>query len=171
MGKVEEVLKSEILRLVRRATKGTLAALLKDVRELKRSVSQLSKTVAPLKKKVAKYDKLEHEQKAKLDATEEEVKASRFSPALVKNLRKRLGITQGELALLADVSKSAIVTWERGDSKPRGQNKKPLVALRKLGRREIKMLLAEKKDVQPKRKPAKKKTAKKKAAKRGKRRK
>lgn len=171
MGKVEDVLKSEIVRLARKATKETLGILSKDVQKLKRTVSQLSKVTAVLEKKVAKYENLEHKQKAKLNATDEEVKVSRFSPKLVKNLRKRLGITQAELALLAGVSNGAVVTWESGGSRPRGENKKSLVALRKLGRRDIKKLLAGKMEVSPKKKSTKRKTGKRKTAKRAKRKK
>ena len=37
-----------------------------------------------------------------------------------------------------------MVFWEQGKSRPQGKNKEALVALRKLGRRDVKKLLAEK---------------------------
>jgi DNA-binding transcriptional regulator YiaG len=43
------------------------------------------------------------EERAKLVAAPEEVKAARISPGLIKKLRKRLKITQGELAVLIGV--------------------------------------------------------------------
>ncbi|HUT56581.1 MAG TPA: helix-turn-helix transcriptional regulator [Phycisphaerae bacterium] len=77
-------------------------------------------------------------------------KSARISPGLIKKLRKRLGITQGELATLVGVSGSAVGFWEYGKAKPEGHNREALVALRKLGRREVQGILAAKAaEVQP----------------------
>ena len=77
-------------------------------------------------------------------AAPEEVKAARISSGLIKRLRKRLGITQGELAALVGVSTSAVGSWEYGKAKPEGHNREALVALRKLGKREVRGILAAK---------------------------
>jgi len=82
--------------------------------------------------------------KARLEATPEEVKKSRFSPRLIRSLRKHLGITQKEMAKLAGVTVGAIYQWEQGIFEPRGKKRGILVALRKLGRRAVKKLLEEK---------------------------
>jgi DNA-binding transcriptional regulator YiaG len=74
----------------------------------------------------------------------EEVKAARLSPLLIKKLRARLAITQGELATLVGVSMSAVGSWEYGKAKPEGHNREALVALRKLGKREVRGILAAK---------------------------
>jgi len=79
-----------------------------------------------------------------MTAAPEEVKASRISPALIRKLRARLGITQGELATLVGVSTSAVGFWEYGKAKPEGHNREALVALRKLGKREVRGILAAK---------------------------
>ena len=83
-------------------------------------------------------------ERASLAAAPEEVEAARLSPLLIKKLRSRLGITQGELATLAGVSTSAVGAWEYGKAKPEGRNREALVALRKLGRREVAGILAAK---------------------------
>jgi DNA-binding transcriptional regulator YiaG len=83
-------------------------------------------------------------QRAKLAVAPEEVKAARISPLLIKKLRARLGITQGELATLVGVSASAVGSWEYGKAKPEGHNREALVALRKLGKREVAGILAAK---------------------------
>jgi DNA-binding transcriptional regulator YiaG len=77
-------------------------------------------------------------------AAPEEVKAARISPLLIKKLRKRLKITQGELATLIGVSTNAVGFWEQGKSRPTDRNRGALVALRKLGRREVAGILATK---------------------------
>jgi hypothetical protein len=50
------------------------------------------------------------------------------------------------MAVLAGVTVGAIYQWEKGIFEPRGQKKGILVALRKLGRRDVKKLLEEKKN-------------------------
>ena len=69
----------------------------------------------------------------------------RLSPQLIKKLRKRLNISQPELAILVGVSPAAVGFWETGKSNPRPDTKARLVALRSLGRRDARRLLEEKK--------------------------
>jgi len=66
----------------------------------------------------------------------------RMSPTLIRSLRNRLGISQADLAKLVGVSTVAVGNWESGKSKPRPESKARVAALRGLGRREIKRLLA-----------------------------
>jgi DNA-binding transcriptional regulator YiaG len=71
--------------------------------------------------------------------------AARLSPKLIRSLRTRLGISQAELARLTGVSAVAVGTWESGRSRPRPESKARIVALRSLGRREVRRLLSEQK--------------------------
>ncbi len=84
------------------------------------------------------------QKKAGLTASEEEIQASRISGRVIKNLRKKLGISQGTMAILLDVSPSAVASWESGRIKPCGKNNSAIVALRKLGRRDVKRILEKK---------------------------
>jgi DNA-binding transcriptional regulator YiaG len=144
MGKMEQTLKSEITRLAKKQVQATCAPLARDVRRLKRAVSALRRTVAVLARLGAELQTERQAQRAKLAAAPEEVKTARLSPALIKKLRARLGITQGELASLVGVSTSAVGFWEYGKAKPEGHNREALVALRKLGKREVAGILATK---------------------------
>jgi DNA-binding XRE family transcriptional regulator len=74
----------------------------------------------------------------------EEIKNARFSPGLIQSLRKRLGITQKELAILAGVTVGAAHLWETGKFLPSGEKRGAIVALRKLRRREVRELLDQK---------------------------
>ena len=125
-------------------TRATYLPLARDVRRLKRTVSALRKTVAVLARLGTEWQTERQAQRAKLVVVPEEVKAARVSPRLIKKLRARLGITQGELATLVGVSGSAVGAWEYGKAKPEGHNREALVALRKLGRREVRGILAAK---------------------------
>ncbi len=149
MGKVESVIKTEIVRLARREMRQNFVPLNRDVRAMKSTLSQLRRAVAGLQRFVAQQEKVMKAQKTVLEAPPEEVKKARFSPRLMKTLRKRLGVTQREMATLAGVTVGAIYQWEKGIFEPRGDKKKVLVALRKLRRREARRLLGEKKAEMP----------------------
>ena len=79
-----------------------------------------------------------------LAASPEEVKKARFSPRLLRSLRKSLGITQKELAVLAGVTVGAVHLWEKGKFRPKDEKMAVLLGLRKLGRGGVKKLLEEK---------------------------
>jgi DNA-binding transcriptional regulator YiaG len=144
MGKVEETIKSEIIRLARRELRQVSGPMGRDVRSLKATVSQLRKAVSGLERFAARRDNEMLSEKVKLEASPEELEKSRFSARLIRGLRKRLGISQKELAALAGVTVGAIFQWEKGMFDPREEKKKILVALRKLGRREVRKVLEEK---------------------------
>ncbi len=141
MGKVEGVIKSEIVRLAKREVRKISGPLGRNVRSLKSTVSQLRKAVLALQQITASQQKELEKGKTVLAATPEEVKESRFSPRLIRSLRKHLGITQKELAILTGVTVGAAHLWESGQFKPSMKKKAAMVALRKLGRREVRKLL------------------------------
>lgn len=144
MGKLEGIIKSEIARLAKRETKKISLPLGRDVRTLKGLVSKLRKSVSTLERWVAERQKELQKGKVPLEAPPDEVEKSRFSPRLIRNLRKRLGITQKEMATLAGVTIGAVHQWEQGGFEPREKKKGVLVALRRLGRRAVRKLLEEK---------------------------
>jgi DNA-binding transcriptional regulator YiaG len=144
MGKLEGIIKSEIVRLAKREMRKVSVPLGKDVWLLKNMVSQLRKTVSTLERITASQEAQSKRGKVQLEANPEEVKIARFSPRLIRSLRNHLGITQNELAILSGVTVGAIHQWESGIFVPRAEKKGVLVALRKLGRREVRKLLEEK---------------------------
>lgn len=141
MGKLQATIKSEIERLAKRELHTVSVPLKREVRLLKISVSQLRKAVLSLERFAALKQKELAKREIQLEATPEEVKKSRLSPRLIKSLRKHLGITQKELAILAGVTVGAAHQWEIGKFMPKAEKKAALVALRKLGRGEAKKLL------------------------------
>jgi DNA-binding transcriptional regulator YiaG len=144
MGKLQATIKSEIERLAKRELHTVSVPLKRDVRLLKISVSQLRRAVLSLERFAALRQKELAKQEIRLVASQEEVKKSRLSPRLIKSLRKHLGITQKELAILTGVSVGAAHQWEIGKFMPKKEKKAALVALRKLGRGEVKKLLKKK---------------------------
>jgi len=163
MGRMESALRDEIARLARKEVKAVIDPLLKEIKRLKEGQRTLkratAKGVAPAKVKPPTLEL----------PTQKAVEEARIGPRWLKALRKRNKISQGQLADLVGVSMSAVGSWEYGIAKPGGENKAKLVALRKMGKREVKALLAggaaeEKPKAKEPTKPKKK--ARKKAAKR-----
>ena len=142
MGKLESTIKSEIQRLAKREIRSTFIPLRREVRTIRLKLSSLSKGITSLNR-MTKELHLE-EVKPKLEATPEEVKASRLTPERIRGLRKKLGISMRELGILTGTSLGAILSWEKGKFKPRGEKKVALVGLRKLRKRDVKKMIAEK---------------------------
>ncbi len=161
MGKIETAVKSEITRLAKKEIRAVCQPLARDVRQLKRTVSQLRKVVLALEKVAALWHEQVREKRTILQASEEEVEAARFSPRLIRSLRKRLGLSQGQLATVVGVSSASVGFWEQGRTRPTGLNRTALVALRKLGRRDVRRILELKAGTKPKKKATKRSSRKK----------
>jgi DNA-binding transcriptional regulator YiaG len=144
MGRVEEAVRSEIMRLVRRELRSVVLPLGKEVRQLKRGMGWLNKSVAGLERVVAAQVREAEARRDRLEVSEEEARTARLSGRLIRALRTRLGISQGQLAVLVGVSTGAVTQWEQGMISPRGQHRATLVALRKLGRRDARRMLEQK---------------------------
>ncbi len=145
MGKVESIIKSEILRLTKKEIRSMVVPLRKDVRTMRIRLSALSKNFGVLDRMAKEQMKQEASKKFQLEAPLEEVKASRFTPERIRRLRLKLGLSQKDLSMLTGVSMGAVGSWEKGKFEPKMNKKSVLVALRKLHKREIKKLLAERK--------------------------
>jgi DNA-binding transcriptional regulator YiaG len=164
MGKLDSIIKDEIIRLAKREMRTTFVPLRRDVRSLKSIASQLRKSVAGLQRFASQQEK-QSGPKPVAEVTAEDMKKARFSPRLIKNLRKHLGVSQREMAKLAGVTVGAVFQWEKGKFEPKDEKKKVLIGLRKLGRREARQLLEGKKEeAAPKKKPQ---TAKKRSRRKG----
>ncbi len=145
MAKFESIIKSEIVRLAKREVRKIAVPLKREFRLMRGTLSQLRKAVLSLQRITSAQQKEIEKRRVPLEAEPEEVKAARFSPRLIRSLRRRLRITQKELALLTGVTVGAVHQWESGQFKPAPQKRAIMVGLRRLGRREVRKLLEEKK--------------------------
>ena len=142
MGKLESTIKSEIQRLSKREIQATFLPLRREIRAIRLRLSSLSKNFSTLNRLTK--EQMQNLPKKGLEATPEEVKASRLTPDRIRGLRRKLGISMRELGILTGTSLGAILSWEKGKFKPKGEKKAVLVGLRKLRKREVRKLLAEK---------------------------
>ncbi|MBL7223547.1 MAG: helix-turn-helix domain-containing protein [Candidatus Brocadiae bacterium] len=137
MSKMEDVLRAEIERLVQKEARAACKPLAKQVRELSQEVRRLPKegvTGSPDSPGPALRVELP-------DVSAQELEKARFSPGLIKKLRKHLNITQVELATLLGTSATTVAFWEQGRNRPEEASQAKIVALRKLGRRDVKRML------------------------------
>jgi len=144
MGKMEQTIKFEIIRLAKKQLKYSTVLIARDVRRLKRAMAELRRIVTPMKSLGAELLAQRTAERAKLEPPAQEVEAARISPRLIKKLREKFDISQTDLATLVGVSAGAVGFWEQGKARPGGRNKAALVALRKLGKREVGKILADK---------------------------
>ena len=163
MGKLESTIKSEIQRLAKREVRATFIPLRREVRAMRLRLSGLSKSFSALDRLAKEQLHQAEKKELKLEASFKEIKASRLTPERIRNLRRKKGLSQKQLAILTGVSLGAVASWEKGKFKPKGEKKAALVALRKLKKGEVRKLIAQKAEApeKPKRKPATKRRARK----------
>ena len=144
MGKVESTIKAEIMRLAKREVRGSFFPLRREVYSLRLKLSGLIKSFTAMERQAKEVLKEQAKKKLELQASPEEVKVSRLTPQRIRLLRNKFGISQKDLGTLLEVSIGAVGMWEKGKFAPSAKKKPALIALRKLGKREVKKLLAEK---------------------------
>lgn len=142
MATLQEVLRSVVLRLARREIRAAVGPMRQDLRALRRKLAGVPKTVGDLSRNVALLVRERDARRTAIEPGAEGTQSARFSGRLVKKLRRRLKLTQGQLGLLAGVSVTAVRAWEADRSRPQGARRAALVAIRKLGRREAARVLA-----------------------------
>jgi DNA-binding transcriptional regulator YiaG len=142
VAKLEAMIKEAIARGARRQVRGVVTPLRREFLRLRKKVGELHATVTTLRRNAVGWKRLLAAAPAIPHVSEEDAKAARLSPRLIESVRRRLGLSQMALARLVGVSRAAVAHWEAEDSMPTGQNRMTLVALRRVGKREVKELLA-----------------------------
>jgi len=143
MPNIAQLLKDEISRLARKEVRAASAPLQQQIRELKKTNRQQREAIDSLLRRVDQLQALTS------SPTDKILKAPaigddrqiRLSGTSIKKHRKRLGLSQGELGQLLNVSTNTVVRWEQDKSKPREAYRAGLAQLRTMGVREVKKLL------------------------------
>ncbi len=144
MPNIANLLKEEISRLARKEIRSACTPLQQQLRELRKTVRQQRETIDSLQQRVNQLQALSSSPTEKiLEASAiDDDKQIRLSGSSIKKHRQRLGLSQGELGQLLNVSTNTIVRWEQGTSKPRAAYRTGLAQIRTMGVREVKKLLA-----------------------------
>jgi DNA-binding transcriptional regulator YiaG len=132
-------LKGEIQRLARKEVRANVAPLKKLVAGLRRRVAQQRRLIADLERDIRHGVK--NTRAAVASASEDNEKSQiRFSPAWVKQHRKKLGMSRRVYARLIGVSAQSIFGWETGRTRPRRGALESWRRIRGMGVREVKAL-------------------------------
>ena len=130
MPRVEDALRDLIQYHSKRMAVQVLGDAPAQLRELRREVRSLRNAVQGFEATLKDLVAARKRQMAVPPAPQPQVESARFSPRLLKSLRKRLSLTQQELARLLEVSAVTVAAWESGRSRPRKANLAQVVTLR-----------------------------------------
>jgi DNA-binding transcriptional regulator YiaG len=153
VAQLESAIRETIARGARRQVRAVVMPLRRELLRLRKRMTEIQATVVMLRKSANGWKRLMDVAPVIPHVSEEDAKAARLSPRLVVALRKRLGLSQSALARLVGVSAPAVAHWEAGNSEPTGQHRANLVALRRVGKREARDLLARRAEETPGQRP------------------
>lgn len=133
MPNIGALLKAEITRLSKREIRQEMAGVKKASASYRREIAALKRQVIALQRKSALLEK----------RTVAEIKPGalpdrpiRFVAKGLRSLRKRLGLSAAQLALLLDVSEQSVYNWEAKKATPRKEQVVAISAMRGMGKRE-----------------------------------
>lgn len=139
MPNIATVLKDEMTRLCKKE----LRAQLEPVRE---ASARYRKEIAGLKRRMAVLERQNQTLRKQVPASADEEAAEdrplRFVAKGLASLRKRLGVTIEEFAVLLKVSPQSIYNWQTGKTVPRRAQLERLASIRSMGKREARAILA-----------------------------
>jgi DNA-binding transcriptional regulator YiaG len=139
MPKIEAAIKEAVLRGARREIRLATQPLRREVRRLRFHVKEMRNNIRSLSGVASQWRTQRNGWKP--EVSEQELKAARVSASLIRKLRGRLRLSQAALARLLKVTAASVIGWESGRFKPSDSNRRGIVALRRLGRRDVKRLL------------------------------
>lgn len=140
MPNLASVLKVEILRLARKEVRKELDGLRKASAQYRSEIAELKRRVASLEKEPTSSVRRRSSQSSSVDAGDVD-SAVRFSAKGFASHRNRLGVSASEAGRILHVSAQTIYGWESG-TKPRRQHQNAIAAFRKMGKRDVKSILA-----------------------------
>lgn len=140
MPNIGTVLKQEITRLARRELRAELLAIKKASAQYRHAIAALKSKVGDLEKQVAHFERRAGKG-ASTPAPESSGTPVRFGAKGLKALRARLGLSAAELGKVLGVTGQSVYNWELGNARPRAEQIQKIVALRAVGKRDIKKYL------------------------------
>lgn len=143
MANIQQILNDEIRRLARKETSGAIKELKAQLVEMRKTVSELNRRIKAMEKSsVAPAEKMTP---CVIDTCcAESEKSVRVTAERIVKWRNKLGLNKSQYANLLGVNQLSVIRWESGKSVPRAEQKRRIVELRDMGKRELVKLMAEK---------------------------
>jgi putative transcriptional regulator len=132
----ELALMKELARLAKKELRGISAPILRGLRALRKELDSLEKAIGSLSPGSARGLAPRRTRRAGRRASVPMVGGVRMTPARIRSLRRRLGLSQQNMAKVLGVSAAAVQTWEQGRSKPRGRSRAALEKVAKMSKAE-----------------------------------
>ena len=142
MANIQQLLNDEIRRLARKETSGSMKEIKSQLVELRRAVAELNRRLKALEG--AAPQEVVIEESNCQQETKKKNTALRVTSARIKTWRTKLGLNKSQYASLLGVNLLSVIRWESGESSPRDEQKRRIVAVRDMGKRELAKLMAEK---------------------------
>ena len=136
MPSLSSMLRHEITRLARRESRAAIRLLQRELAVLKRQVSKGRVMLERAAREPAARG-------GRRRASQPDEGGPRLSPKSIRSHRKRLGLSQADMARITGVTPVAVYFWESGRTLPRGPRREALLELRSMGRRDVKRRLEE----------------------------
>lgn len=139
-----KMFQDEVKRLARKETKSAVAQLNKEKVELRKTIGQLKRRIDALERQNKKITKvIPVEQTAAEGVEQTEADRARISSKTIITLRKKLKLTQSEMAKLVNVSGQSVYQWERKDGplRLRTATRQAILELKAIGIREARKRL------------------------------
>jgi len=141
MPSIGAVLKEEIVRLSRKECRSQIEPGKKAAARIRHEVAALKRQLALLERQVAMLSRKASGSIATASKADASAKPTRFSAKGLAAQRSRLELPASEFGKLLGVSAQSIYNWESEKARPRAEQIAKLVALRRLGKREVALRL------------------------------
>jgi DNA-binding transcriptional regulator YiaG len=155
-----QALKTEIVRLSRKEIKSATNPLRSSVVSLKHAVAELKRKVSELESSNKQLQAIYKKEQGKAPQIDpEEIQKARITSRTIRKLREKLGVSQDSFAKLMGMSSQNVYNMEHKEGRLalRQGTLTNLLAVRKMGKRDVQKKLEELKTKKPVKKPAKKK--------------
>lgn len=137
MANISVVLKNLISRVARKEIREDTSTTRKAILQYRRDIATLKRELRSQAKEISFLKSQEGRRLGPKASPEKPEEGSRFSARSVWAQRKRLGLTRNQFAKLVGVAPLTIFNWEHRKSRPREAQFAILVAVRRMGRREV----------------------------------
>ena len=141
MPNISSLLKAEIARVSRKEIRGAIAELQKASSRYRTQLAELKRRAASLEQRLRQ---LTSGRKAEPQAeqTGDLPSSFRFSAKGLASHRKRLGLSAHDCGILLGASGQSVYKWEEGKARPRAKHMSAIAALRTVGRKQARELIA-----------------------------
>ena len=141
MPNISSILKAEMARISRKEMRGAIAELKKAASRYRTELAELKRRATSLEQRLRQLTR-GRKAKPQADHTGDLPSSFRFSAKGLASHRKRLGLSAHDCGILLGASGQSVCKWEEGKARPRVKHMPAIAALRTVGRKQARELIA-----------------------------